>query len=614
MKRLVLFVALALCVGCAKTKLDNTLPVQPTLAGGTSSIRLFNFYGLNVDVTVNNLPLTSYATGTQAGGVEQNQVGLSLFPTGAWADGVAFSIPNALLDKQGNARVRITPRGISSLANVTYATAQSVDTVLHNDALNPVDYYVLYTGQLLPVPHDPAAPSQPQLFKIRVINLTTVPDTFGFAGPVSVTYANGASVDPALTKVPPGGIGSYIELPLGAYQFKLFWNGDPSKQLTEPPLIPNFNGDGGAQSPQEAILPLIRTFKAGATYSIVVTRNFQFVPSYPPSAQLPPVLIPTNSYHIITEQSPAYNSTYACMDAASALDLPGISIAVDGQPLGTHLGFGQSASHQVYVAGNHQVQILNQQGQVIGQESIMMYPNDYLTAWAYLNPQGKPDLVFSSTDMTSTLYQTNASGQVVQNNGSYTIPLLDDGTNGSLRIQGNSYMWQIRFLNLSEDVPYATLGSDQVTGPGNDEQDVLFTYLNAYYGYGVDSVNFATATINLGQGETDAYDPFLMFPVNSNSFWQQADGSSAAATVAGYFAFQGKNLRVYQSQVGPPAIVPGVMLTGVGPLPFHQFVANPAMYTSPALTPLVESGYYTVALVGRAQGTDGRLIYVKHNQ
>jgi hypothetical protein len=618
----VLSLGYMLWTGCAKNKLNNTLPTQAVLTSSNSSIILYNFYGLPVDVTVNNLPLTSYAgNSSQTQGIQANQLGVALFPNGYWADGAAFAIPATLLDKQGNAHIRITPRGSFNTSAAGGYQAATVDTILQNTPLTPKDYYVQYTGRLAVIPHNAAAPSQPQNFKIRVINLAPVPDTFGFMGPVTVTYANGAPVDPALSNVPadtlPGYISSYIELPLGAYEFKLFWNGDPARQLVELPLIPNFNGSGTGQPPQEAILPLVRAFKAGATYSIVITPNTQFVPTYPISSMAPPTAIRTNSYRIVTEQAPAANTTYACMDAVSALDLPGISITVDGQPLGSNLAFGGYATHKVYVWGNHQVQVLDQDQQVIAAKSINMYANDYLTAWAYLDPGGKPDIVFSSTDMSGALYLTSPNGSAVNNTGSTYVPVTDDGTNGSIRIQNSTYLWQSRFLNLSEDVPFITFGSDLVTTPGNNEQDVLFT--NLYPFGGGDSNNFATATINLGQGVTNAYDPFLQFQVISTSFFQNADGSTSAP-VGGFFPRGANNIRVYQSEPGPPALVPGTVLGGVGPLPFHSFIANPAMYTSPSLAPQAEPGFYTVALIGRAFGNDaspedqGRLIYVKHNQ
>ena len=75
-----IYVATALVLllgGCAKTRFNPPLPYV-TEASSASSIRLFNFYNTNADITVNNIPLTSYGTG------QATSAGLSLFPTGTW--------------------------------------------------------------------------------------------------------------------------------------------------------------------------------------------------------------------------------------------------------------------------------------------------------------------------------------------------------------------------------------------------------------------------------------------------------------------------------------------------------------------------------------------------
>src|ERR1700759_1916051 len=87
-----------LSCSCAKTKLDTLLQPSGSEVVTNSSIRLFNFYNLNLDVTVNNIPLTNYSSTAGAG----TQAGLSLFPTGAWLttdDGNPFFVPNSLVTK-----------------------------------------------------------------------------------------------------------------------------------------------------------------------------------------------------------------------------------------------------------------------------------------------------------------------------------------------------------------------------------------------------------------------------------------------------------------------------------------------------------------------------------
>lgn len=618
-------IILILFSGCAKDKFKDLLPQPATAVNAGSSIRLFNFVNTDADVSVNNIPLTNY------GSSQATQIGLSLFPAGKWPNsdgGSPFTIPSSLIDKQGRAHVIIAPQvfgpGFGNSINFP-----KIDTVLQDDPLHPKDYYALFDGTLKIVSRNTAAPAQPDHFKIRILNLIKDTDQVGFYGAVTLTYADGTVVGPATSGIKTSrddsihaGASSYIELPLGAYQFKVFMSRpgplglpDYTKQLAELPAKPNFNGFDqtvAGQPPQEAIFPKIRTFKAGATYSIVITKTV-VDQVYTDGGNNYHWLESVNAYRIVTEQSAGANTTYACMDAVNALRLPGVGIRVDGYSLASNLAFGLYAAHKVYIWGTHHVQAIDQQGQVLAEKDIYLYPNDYLTVWTYLNPAGKPDLVFSSTDMTSTLYQTNQFGNVTGyvGGGYNTIP--DDGTNGSTRVTTSDYTWQSRFLNLTEDIPWVTFGNDNIqnAGSGYAGNDLLFTQTK---GDASDSSNFASATINLSRGMTNAGEPFVIFSIPSNAFWDGHGNSMAPSDLP---LVLGLNILSFQSNPGPPASIPGQLLASVPGLPFSSFVANPAMYSSPIWMPDIEPGFYSVALIGnvsQASAGQARLIYVKHNQ
>lgn len=609
--------------GCAKDKFKDVLPQPASAVNAPSSIRLFNFENIDADISVNNIPLTSY------GSSQATQIGLSIFPAGKWPNsdgGSPFTIPSSLLDKQGKAHIIIAPQPFININSPSYYLPK-IDTVLLNDPLNPKDYYALSDGKLRSVPRNTAAPTQPDHFKIRILNLMTDTDQVGYYGQVTLTLADGTVASPVTSGVYPpdsaknNGTSGYIELPLGAYQFKVFMSKasgapDYTKQLAELPARPNFNGGNETpmgQPPEEGIFPKIRTFKAGATYSIVITKAIVDQVYTDQGGNTVHWYESVNAYRIVTEQSAGANTTYACMDAVNALRLPGVGLQVDGYPLAANLSFGQYAGHKVYIWGNHHVQAVDQQGQVLAEKDIMIYPNDYLTAWVYLNPQGKPDLVFSSTDMTATLYQTNQYGNNASFSGGSYVSVPDDGTNGSIRIATSDYVFQSRFLNLSEDIPYVTFGSDNIQNPANGYAggDLLFTPAK---GDNSDSANFATATINLGRGVTNAQNPFVMYSIPSTPFW---NGYGASAASFDRPPTVGPHILVFQSYPGPPAIVPGQLLSYVPGLPFSSFVANPAIYSSAAYAPAMEPGFYSVALIGNvAQAAAGqaRLIYIKHNQ
>ncbi|MBN9384148.1 MAG: hypothetical protein J0H74_25580 [Chitinophagaceae bacterium] len=601
---------------CAKDKFDPLPPAVPAVSPA-STIRLFNFYNTNADITVNNIPLTNY------GARQATAAGLGIFPSGTWPnqdDGSPFTIPVSLVDKQGNAHIQISPSPIAIGYNGSFAL-KPIDTVLYNDPLHPRDYYILTDGSIRVLPRNATAPSQPDHFKIRIINLMINEDNMGYLGKVTLTYADGSIVDPKLSGIDSTHTSDYVELPLGAYQLKLFMSradGSPdfTRQLAELPVKPNHNGfdqtPGGQPKEQESLFPKIRTFRAGATYSLVITKNV-VAQNYGTSGITFTWAEMIHAYRWVTEQSQGANGTYACMDAVNAINTSGVTISVDGQPLGSNLSFGQYAGDKVYVWGNHHVEARDGQGNVLAQKDIMMYANDYLTAWCYTDSTGKNALAFSSTDMTSTLYKVNQYGYTTTMSSNYTYyPVTDDGTDGSIRIGTTNYNWQSRFLNLCQDLPYATFGQDMIASRGGvagNEQLFIYTKSDAS-----DSASFASATINLGQGITNATQPFLMYQAYGlgSSYNWTGDGTEVANN--GNFNPPGNQILVFASKPGSPPMVPGQLLAGVPGLKWSSFFANPAIYTVPTLKPKVEPGFYSVALIGRLSDGTAKLIYVKHNR
>ncbi len=123
-----------LALSCKKTKLDTLLQPSGTLVATNSSIRLFNFYNLNLDVTVNNIPLTSYNSATQSG----TQVGLGIFPTGSWVsmdDGSPFFVPNSLVTKDRKVHLQVSLAAGQVPSGVKVSEFVPVDTVLTDDPL-----------------------------------------------------------------------------------------------------------------------------------------------------------------------------------------------------------------------------------------------------------------------------------------------------------------------------------------------------------------------------------------------------------------------------------------------------------------------------------------------
>ncbi|SDS65844.1 hypothetical protein SAMN05216490_1560 [Mucilaginibacter mallensis] len=591
---------------CKKENLYGTIPLLNVADKSASAIRLYNFDD-PTDVTVNSIPLTAYANpNTPTTGTA---LGLSIFPTGIWTngdDGSPFVVPNSLLDKDGKAHFTMLIQ--STITSGSVGEQSTIDTTIMNNAAQPQDYYLMPNGHFKVVNRDNVPPTNSQNFKIRVINLGSNvygdPSGLNIKGPVSLTYADGSPVSPALNNVAQGAASGYVELPYRAYQFKLFIaNGaiDVTRQLAEIPSSAYYIPGNFGPLPQEGLIPRVRTFKPGGVYSIIVSENIQ--PLYRDVNRFTSGM-PINSYRVITELDPGVNSTYAAMQAVNAIPGKQLTINVDGQPLGGPLPYAgsvasntaQQAPYQIYVQGTHHIQAKDQSGNVLAEKDIQLFPYDNYTIWAYDQPDGKPALLFEANDMTGTLYLSQSS------QSGYVAP--DDGTNGTLRRGQYNYALESRFLNLNPDLPYATFT--------NDNQ--LFLPAVATSGiYQGDTIRFFSAYVNLAPG--------AMPPNNSSILYSLPFVSPAATGVPFGNSEKGivpQLIRVYQSKPGDKPEVPGLLLTTVAPINVLQaFIANPALYTAPQFK-TAETGIYTVALVGaiNASGTTdkAKLIVIKHNK
>lgn len=586
MRKLKLLLILAILSSCVKDKSDNKIPLLDVSNKSASAIRMFNFTGIDLDVTVNNIPLTAYPDPNNINHPGQaTQVGLSVFPSGVWTatdNGSPFVVSNGLLDKNGKIRLLVQPRGFSGYFK------KVLDTTIENNVLHPLDYYLLANGTVKIITRDNVPPPNGQNFKVRVINLGDATDMVGLNGPVSMTYADGSSVSDLLNNVTQ--FSPYIELPYGAYQFKVFGTAgagiDPTKQLAELPQYPNYNPCLGTILSQEAIPPRLRTFKPGGVYSIVITPNyFRFFICDRTSS----MYVTANSYRIVTEVDPGVNYSYARMQAVNALPGKQISVKVDGQALGGTLDYignttpdvAQSPEYKIFIQGSHKVEAVDESGNVLATGSINLFPYDNYTIWAYEKPDGKADLLFESNDMTGSLYTPNSIYAAVP----------DDGTNGTPRRVRYNYAVEYRFLNLSPDLPSATFTNDQ-------------QYFLPYATNATDTTRFPGAYSTLATGTQPFRNPSILYKVGPFQDFAVVDGQSTE------IAFLPSLIRVWQST---PGATPGTLLSGIAPLNAAKaFVANPALYTKPISG---ENGVYTVALAGNTfKGTKARIILIKHNK
>lgn len=602
--RLCLLVVLPIIFNaCRKTKIDNPYPLTGVQVAGSSSssIRLFNFYNGALDVKANNVPLTAFTSSS----VQGNQIGLSLFPSGAWTSGDNGSpviMPVSLFDRNGQLHIIIQNRGLVGFQGLANFPPLRVDTVLTNDPLHPRDYYVMGGGYLKVIDRNIVAPSQSDHFKLRIMNFGQSKDTLGLTGAVVLTYADGTPVTQTLNWVDTNSISSYVELPYGSYQFKLYVAKAPgvpdyTKQLAELPVYPNFSNAGN--TPQQDLVTRVRGFKPGGTYTILLTPNVLGYNTNP-NGEIP-IFYLINSYRVLTEQAAPQNISWARVQAANAWQGQPISFRLDGVTMTSGLGLGQSGDYSTVVQGAHHLDAVDGSGNTIASGDIVLYPYDNITAWVF-GKGGKPAIMFSNTDLTSTMYENISSNTV------------DDGTDGSKNTFQFNYALQTRFLNFS-DVPYVTFTKDGVllnpTISGNS--------INIGQ---IDTLAYPQAFINLQPGVPVVYNPFVVYPSNEGYWTITLNGQTyiegGGSNRIGLALSDPLPIRVFQSTPAEglyEAQVPGSLLGNVTPLKEKDFASGTLIYPDGNLR--AENGFYTVALIGNVlggSGPAGKLIVVKHNK
>ena len=567
-------------LSCSKIKVDPDVVNNNVLTTTNSGIRLFNFTNGNLNLAVNNVQLTSFdpVSSTVGPGSQGTEIGMKYFPVGVWKsgnDGTPFTVPNTLLNRKGEARILVAPAKITT--TLEYTGNVNIDTTVVDDPLHPKDYYILSKGNVVAVPRTIEVPVQPDHFKIRVVNLSSPKDTLGLYGPITLTYSNGKPVDPALTNVAPDAASPYVELPYGTLQFKLFVNGDFSKQLTEVGSNPRFDACHNIAGIQQGIDPLVRTFKPGGTYAIVITRtNFFFVGCAGSGDR---ITVPVNGYRIITENSAPLNTAYARLQCVNALPGRSISPRLDSSNLSALVPYTENSGYTSVIATSHLLQVYDDKGGLLAEKPYTFSASDNVTAWIF-EKEGKAEIAFMQNRLSAYYYQSNK-------------PDSSDGTDGTIHIATYGYVWQSRLLNLSADVPSVTFSNDGKP----------FYTLLTYNGNIKDTFNLPTAYQNLAPGYATTHDPYIIVPYRPNDY-NNAGGLFDLTPV----------IRAHRSDQQ----IPGPLLINVPPLKFSDFIANTGMY-QPGNAPKSETGVYTVALVGRNSADPAsverlKLIYIKHNQ
>ena len=574
---------------CKKDKSDNVNNNNLNLIkSSNTNIRLFNFTDYDVDMTINNIPLTAYGKkdGNNIllpGTGNVTQLGLQYFPKEAWKaaeGGSPFTLPTTLLDKNGRADINLLVGGLN------------IDTVLQNNTLQPMDYYLFRrlinnvdSFYFVTLQRESNPPAIAERFKIRILNFGGQEDPLGMYGPVTLTYADGRPVSDKLSNIAPNTASPYIELPYGAYQFKLFMSDgssiDITKQFTQAPVQPDYQSTLPLPQPQEGVVVPVRSYKPGAAYTLLLNPAGMKYNSKYTGNDVTTDAYNMNVYRLVTDIAPGVNYAFARVQAANAIPGATLNVTVDGTPVSQGLAFGKSDAYKVLTRGDHMVAISDAGGKELARKTLTLYPYDNYTIWAVQKADGSADIAFAAINMTSSQFEPNANLT---------------GYDGSAGVKTVPYACSVRFLNLSPDLPLLTFTNDYS----------LMMTLDYFK-----NMPFAAAC-NLASGVVPDVEPFLNYSIGKRTL-----GLSNPANVG--FGELTK-LRAYESSTGKYPDLPGKLRADIEPLSVREaFIANKAIYTDPSYMPWGEVGVYTVALIGKVTpgagaGEKARIMVIKHNQ
>jgi len=564
------FSIMLLFQACKKDKADfeadNRVLTQNRIS---STARIINVAGFN-QVISDGDSLTSFIVREPNKPNSQQYPGTSYFPSNGQL-GKTWFVPQDLFNAQGTAALDFMAR------SYTPVTTGNVKLEVKNDYNNPTDYFLLPTfamdGQpeVVTVKRGITAPSKPDHFKIRIVNLSgsiqnPAVNSSGsqedLSGNVSLAYADGKLVDARTNHIGSVARSSeYIELPYGTYQFKVLM--DDGRQM--PALGAGIDAITLIDLPTSTI-PLnlmnstkltyapIQTYQPGGIYTILIApQKFDYIINELDETSS----TYQNSFQVINDNTPSANNSYFRLQGVNGLAGQNVSFKVDGKTIASNLAFGTAGTYTNFIQGSHTVEALDASGKTIASASQMLRPAQNYTAWLYPDQSGAPKVLIVANDLSGTSY----------------LGAEDDATYSRNQYY---YFFFKRFLNLSVSNPYITFTqSNGLSSAGGNDN--------------------ANAGVNLQPGM-----PLFERPYISNTYNQKA--------------FE---IMAYRSK---PNVVPGIWASDIEVLKSEAFVADKTLYQKVGRElPVQEPGIYTVALIGQSgtgstPANQARMIIIKHNK
>lgn len=565
----VLIAILLLLAACKKDKFDFGYDNRPVTENRKkSNVRIINLADYN-QVIANGDTLTNFIV------KNPNEKDGDRFPGTPWFPangrlGKIWEVPMDLFDAKDKAALTIAARHYSGSFNNT------TDISAENNYNTPTDYVLLpvehMNGQpaVVPVTRGVSAPSRPDHFKIRIVNLSGEIRNPAFTargpqekldGPVTLTYADGTPVSEKTSHVGNGSpVSEYVEVPYGTYQFRVLT--DDGRQLRAP-LATSKDHSLTLIEPANSSLPInysqssnlvyapIEVYQPGGIYTVFVApQRFNYLINEIGEE----TFTYQNAFQVISDNSVAANVTWCRIQGVNALSNPSINIRANGNQITTGLAFGNASEYARLVTGIYKLEATDASGKVIATAEQALRPAQNYTAWLYPAPDGSSKLLILANDLSGAWYKGGS----------------EDGTLD--RFQFDFYFYR-RYLNLSPENPYITFTSGN--GQSSSEQG-----------------DNPTAAVNLQPG----------IPVFEQPYVQSR------------YTYGAYEIMAWRSA---PNIVPGTWADDIPVLASQQFIVNKTLYTNAGKAlPVHEPGIYTIALIGRTGSTAPKatMMILKHNK
>lgn len=564
--------------GCKKENTDYTFDYRRELdERKPSNVRLVNL-SQNPQLIADGDSLTNFFMPPRRPGYippeESTLPGTIYFPKDGQL-GQTWTVPQNLLSKDGTVLFKTTfvPTPTHNIAS------HDVEFTAQEDNDDPSDYYLLINHEaivqnpdkVVKVPRSVTAPSQPDHFKIRIINFSKkLPPSNSMediAGAITLTYADGTPVGGATRGITEGQWSDYVEIPYGTYQFKIltadgrqipavghryYNNIDRTNSTMETGGIGNIDrmSSGLTYAP-------IQTFQPGGIYSIVVHPT-----SFTWSTGNDDIHEFQNGFQIITDSSEPQNRTYSQIQLANTVLGQDVLLNIKGQSTAA-TAYGTASDYKRVVSGKQRMEVTSSEGKSILSEEVELIGGQNYTVWLFTDQDNKVKALLATNNLAGTAYTGQES----------------DGNNASIDRMNSKFFFNFRFLNFCPQVPYATFThGDGRPFAGNNTM-----------GQGI-NVSFGTMNI--------------LHPYVSVTYGMSDDAGNAYQFMA------------YSSL---PTRIPGDWIKQIAPLSSEALVANKNLYAAIGRkVPLHEPGVYSIALIGKLDSDHlaekARFMVVKHTK